>query len=179
MRASVLLISLLLVFFDTSLYASETSSKKDDPWYDLGVERIDGAEPPAFALEDASGVKRSLDDFKGRVVVVNFWATWCPPCIEEMPSLDALHEKFNDQGLSVVAINDYESRKTVMRHLKKNRYSFIVLLDPSGKTSEAFRSLMLPTTFIIDRSGLVIGKAIGGRQWDSPESFELFEELLK
>ncbi|HHL39126.1 MAG TPA: TlpA family protein disulfide reductase [Deltaproteobacteria bacterium] len=150
-----------------------------DPWRELGVERMGPFKAPDFTLDDVDGATVTLSELRGKVVFLNFWATWCPPCKEEMPSMEALHRKFASRGLVVLAVNDYESRDKAASFVKKHGYTFRVPVDPSGKVSEAYRAMLLPTTFIIDRRGMVIGKATGARRWDGPEAFELFGELLK
>jgi thiol-disulfide isomerase/thioredoxin len=144
----------------------------------VGITKVGPAKTPGFKLENMEGAKVSLDDYKGRVVLLNFWATWCPPCKEEMPAMENLHKEFHSKGLSIVAIDDYEKRETVEKFLKKNPYTFDILLDPTGKTSEAFKAMMLPTSFIIDKEGNAIGKVVGMREWDGEASKALFKELL-
>lgn len=162
-----------------SLQAEGGSTKSVDLWSALGIEKIGPATPPIFKIENMSGEMTGLDAYKGNIVFLNFWATWCPPCVLEMPAMDSLYKTFKDQGLVVVAINDYEPRARVEKFLKTKDYSFPILIDPSGKVSEDFRAIALPYTFIINKEGFVIGKVIGMRDWSSPESVEFFKELLK
>src|SRR3972149_9654471 len=142
--------SLLGIIFAAFLFVPGVLNAKDDLWQEFGLTRIGPAGAPDFTLEDVSGKKVSLKDLKGKVVVLNFWATWCPPCKEEMPSFSKLDLIFGKKGLSVVAINDYENKKKAVNFAKKNNYKFTVLIDESGKVSESFRASVLPTTFIID-----------------------------
>lgn len=154
-------------------------SHAEDIFADAGVRKIGPSPAPAFTLKDLSGKKTSLKDFSGSVVVLNFWATWCPPCVSEMPSLEALHKKLGKKGVSVVAVNDYEAREKPLRFIKKYGYSFKVLVDEEGKTSEAYKATVLPTTFIIDKNGMAVGSVVGGAEWDSPAMIKLLEAIAK
>ena len=149
-----------------------------DPWTALGIERIGPAEAPGFTLKDLDGKDHSLKDFKGSVVLLNFWTTWCTPCKEEMPYFEKLHKDFASKGLKVVAINDYEPRAKAVKYIKENPYTFLVLVNESGSVSENYRAVLLPTTFIIDGEGMAIGKASGLRNWSGPAAVKLIEELL-
>jgi peroxiredoxin len=166
----------LFLFFHFSW--PRPSTPGDDPWKEMGIERIGPSESPGFVLEDTSGKMTSLKDFRGNVVVLNFWATWCKPCKEEMPALENLHKRLGGKGLAVVAISDYEPKEKVLKFLKKFPYTFKILTDEKGKTSEAYKAFHLPTTFVIDKEGMAVGKAIGPRDWDGAKSIMFFEELL-
>lgn len=125
---------------------------------------------PDFTLEDMQGNKVSLSDFKGKVVVVNFWATWCPPCIEEMPSMEKLHQKFKGDDFVLLAVNAEEnSRPLVERFLKKNPYTFPVLLDQDAKVQQMYGVYRFPETIIINRQGEIVTKVLGGRDWMDEE----------
>lgn len=154
-----------------------------DYWADAGVVRIGEKKPvpaPGFTLKAPDGRKVSLKDFKGKVVFLNFWATWCPPCVAEMPAMEALHKKFKDKGLFVIAVNSEESVNKVSKFIKKRSYTFLVLLDEDGSVAnDSYRAIGFPTTYLIDKLGNVVGKAEGARDWDSRESVKLIEEILK
>lgn len=154
-----------------------------DYWADVGVVKMGEKKPvpaPDFTLNSLNGKKVSLKDFRGKAVFLNFWATWCPPCVVEMPSMENLHKRFKDKGLVVIAVNSEESEKKVGKFIKKKGYTFLVLLDSDGSvTGESYRAVGFPTTYLIDRRGMVVGKAEGAREWDSKESFGLIEEILK
>ena len=163
----------------TAQTVTSKTTNLDQLWQSLGIEKIGPASPPEFTIENINGNMEGLEKYKGKVVFLNFWATWCPPCVQEMPMMDRLYKSLKDKGFVVVALNDYEPRERVEKFLKDKSYSFPVLIDPSGKVSEAFRSMVLPSTFIIDREGNVIGKVVGMREWDAPEYQAFFEQLLK
>ncbi len=139
-----------------------------------------GSPAPDFTLTDMAGNPVSLSQFKGKVVILNFWATWCPPCRDEMPSMEKLYNEYGDKGLVMLAINvEEKGRKTVAKFLKKTPYSFPILLDDkksvSTKLYEVFR---YPESFIIDRNGVVVEKIIGGIHWTSGSAFERVKFLL-
>ncbi len=115
-----------------------------------------------LVLEDLSGKSWSLKDLRGKVVLVNFWATWCPPCRKEMPDLDALYQRFREQGLVVLAISD-EERAKVTQYLAQHPVSYTILLDPGRNVNDAFRIDGIPKTFVYDREGKLAAEGIDMR----------------
>ncbi|MCL4401902.1 MAG: TlpA family protein disulfide reductase [Acidobacteria bacterium] len=115
-----------------------------------------------FTLTDFQGTKWRLKELRGKVVLVNFWATWCPPCRKEMPDLEALYKKFGEQGLVVLAITDDEAAK-VQSYIAQNKYTFPVLLDAGGKVKRTFRVQGIPKTFLYDRQGKLVAQAMDMR----------------
>ncbi len=115
-----------------------------------------------FTLSDLQGKTWTLKDLRGKVVLVNFWATWCPPCRKEMPDLQALYEKFKDQGLVVLAISDEESAK-VSPFLAERTITYPVLLDPGRKVNEVFEVEGIPQSFVFDRAGKLVAQSIDMR----------------
>jgi thiol-disulfide isomerase/thioredoxin len=127
------------------------------------LEANDAARAKAdFTLADLQGKTWTLHDLKGKVVLVNFWATWCPPCRKEMPDLDALYKQFKDQGLVILAIDDEEAAK-VTPFLKEKPVSYTVLLDPGRKVNDLFRIDGIPKSFIYDRDGKLVAMSIDMR----------------
>jgi len=118
---------------------------------------------PELTLTDIQGVERSLADYRGQVVLVNLWATWCPPCKEEMPALQALYNKYVDDGFVIIAINDGDPTPDVLQFVKDYQLTFPVWLDPTYiATEQAFKTLNLPSSFVIDRNGIVRLMWVGG-----------------
>lgn len=115
-----------------------------------------------FTLSDLQGKAWHLQDLRGKVVLVNFWATWCPPCRKEMPDLDALYGKFKDQGFVVLAISDEEAAK-VSPYLAEHKVSYPVLLDPGRKVNDLFIVEGIPKSFVYDRSGKMVAQSIDMR----------------
>lgn len=135
--------------------------------------------PAALLLKTLDGVEVSLEQLKGKVVFLNFWATWCPPCRAEMPSMEALYQKFRGGGLEVLACDVGENAGAVRQFIDKNNLSFPVLLDSSGSVSGHYGVQGIPATFIIDRGGMIILSTVGGRNWNSPAVQAAFEALLQ
>jgi peroxiredoxin len=115
-----------------------------------------------FTLTDLHGTKWTLKNLRGKVVLVNFWATWCPPCRSEMPDLDALYQQFKEQGLVVLAISDEESGK-VQPFIEQYKFSYPILLDPARKVNEQFAVEGIPKSFVYDREGRLVSQAIDMR----------------
>ena len=137
--------------------------------------RIAAAELPA-----AGGGTVRLADLRGKVVFLNFWATWCEPCKEEMPALEALYRQFRERGLVVVAVSqDRGGAAVVNPYLRRMALSFPVGLDPRGDLAREYAVWALPATFIIDREGTVAFAAQGPRAWNGAPAQALFESLLK
>jgi thiol-disulfide isomerase/thioredoxin len=126
---------------------------------------------PALRLEDLDEVEHDLAEYVGRLVLVNFWATWCPPCRREMPSMERLHQQLADQGLTVLAVNLGEDGDTVFAFTGQLEPSptFPMLIDPDGKTAEAWGVRGLPTSFVVDPQGRIILRAVGGTELDDPD----------
>jgi peroxiredoxin len=131
-----------------------------------------------FSLKLVDGRTVTLDALRGSVVFLNFWATWCPPCRGEMPSMEVLYRRFHDQGLEFIAVDIMENDKIVSAFLSDNSLSFPAALDSNGRVSNSYGVQAIPATFIIDRDGKIILYTVGGRRWDTPTIIAAFEELL-
>ncbi|MFQ5470658.1 MAG: TlpA disulfide reductase family protein [Gammaproteobacteria bacterium] len=134
---------------------------------------------PAFSLENLEGKHVHLEEFKDNVIMLNFWATWCVPCREEMPSMQALWRSYQDKGFIVVAIaSDRGNRNGVNNFVMSLALDFPVLLDPTGNTRNTYEVTGLPMTYFIGKDGKFLGRVIGARDWQSDSSIELVESLL-
>ncbi len=138
-----------------------------------------GKPVPDFVLPDLAGKPHSLADLRGRVVVLNFWATWCPPCIDEMPSLQQLHDALDDQAVAVVAVSVDERFSDIEDFVKKYRLSLTVLYDEGKKVSRKYQTFKYPETYILDREGILIFKVVGPRDWSAPTVIRDLVELAK
>ena len=145
----------------------------------MGVLKIPHlSRPVEIQLKDVFGNTVSLSDFRGKVVFLNFWATWCPACVIEMPAMEKLHRRFKDRDFVMVAINLQETTAQIKSFFDKYKLSFIALLDSSGEVGSWFGVEALPMTFILDKQGRIIGSALGPRAWDSQASIALFDYLI-
>ncbi len=152
-----------------------------DPFEKAGVVELkEGQQAPGFALLTLDGGRVSLTDHRDKLVVLNFWATWCQPCTVEMPSLEALWRRHRDRGLVVVGVSvDRGAPRALLEPYVRNlKLTFPILLDPESKTSDRWRVTALPATFIVRPGGEVAGMAMGARQWNSDEMQALVERLL-
>jgi len=138
-----------------------------DPRYEAALARLasdDEARGMAnFTLTDLTGKQWTLKNLSGKVVLVNFWATWCPPCRKEMPDLDVLYKRFKDQGLVILAISDEEADLVKRFIATEQKVGYPVLLDPGRKVHELFRVEGIPKTFIFDRQGKLAAQSIDMR----------------
>lgn len=118
---------------------------------------------PKLQLMDLAGNPSSLDSYRGQVVLVNLWATWCPPCKEEMPALESFYRTHKQDGFVIVAINDGDPAPDVVQFVEEYGMTFPVWLDPEYiATEQAFKTLNLPSSFVIDRSGTIVLSWVGG-----------------
>lgn len=135
---------------------------------------------PDFSLEDLKGKKISFHHFKGRVVFLNFWATWCRPCQEEMPSMEDLYQKFKEKNFVFLTISaDYGDKNLVKEFIEKHKYSFPTLIDPKNTVLDLYGVKGIPTTFLIDKKGKLIGKAVGPRNWKSEEITTILNRMIE
>jgi peroxiredoxin len=148
-------------------------------WADAGEGLTPLPEPvpaPAFTLSGLDGRSHALGDYAGRVVIVNFWASWCPPCRAEMPSLNRAWAELQGKGVAMLAINAAEDRAAVAAFVGDHPIAFPVLLDSDGEAGTRWAVKGLPTTFVIDRAGRIVYRVIGDREWDDPA---LIDQLLE
>ena len=134
---------------------------------------------PDFTLEDMDGESYKLHDYRGKVVLVNFWATWCPPCRKEMPALEALYKKLGGDSFAVLAVNQWEDPDHVFAYTGELNVfpTFPILFYPESKISADYGVKGLPTSFLIDKKGRLAYRAVGGRAFDHPEVEKLIRTL--
>jgi cytochrome c biogenesis protein CcmG, thiol:disulfide interchange protein DsbE len=137
-----------------------------------------GTVPPSFTGRTLDAREFSLADLRGSVVVLNFWASWCLECRQEMPALDRLHRTLQPRGLTVVGLNARESPAAAQRYAGTLRLSFPLVLDADGRINTLYGVVGLPTTFVIGRDGRAVALAVGIRDWEGAQARALFEALL-
>jgi thiol-disulfide isomerase/thioredoxin len=136
-------------------------------------------EPKAFSLSLLKGGTAELSAYKGKVVLLNFWATWCPPCRNEMPSMETLYKRFKARGLEILAVDCAEGKAAVEQFIQNNNYSYPVLLDTSGEVSGLYGIEAIPTTFILNREGKIIARIVGALRWDDPKIITAIEAVIE
>lgn len=151
---------------------------EEDHWRELGVIRLPGLPPPDFTLPGLDGGAITLSDLQGKVVLINFWATWCPPCREEMPSMEKVYRRFKDKDFTILAVDIMEHPDTVRRFARRYELTFPILLDANGEVTQKYVANAIPTSYIVDKEGKAVGKVIGPRNWDGEHARALLEALL-
>jgi len=136
-------------------------------------------QPEPIILDDITGKRFTRTDFSGRVTLVNFWATWCPPCIEEIPSLNRLKVKMNGRPFELVSINYAQERQTVLDFMQRVEVDFPVLVDVNGEHAKAWNVITYPSTFVIDQTGNIRYGVNAAIDWDSPQLLEKLEALMR
>ncbi len=147
------------------------------PSYRQGEASIAGKTAENFTA-DIAGKTEQLSDFKGKVVVLNFWATWCPPCVSEAPSMVRLQQYIASRNGVILGGSIDEDPAAYDKFLKDHSINFLTFRDPSKKISLDYGTSIIPETYIIDRHGKIARKIIGEQQWDSPEMLAYFDALL-
>jgi len=159
-----------LVFLSRSNKGTETSLSR----------AIVGLDAPELLVSDTSGKTYRLADLKGSVVFVNFWATWCQPCREEMPSLQTLYNQLKDRkGFRMVTVLYRDDYQRAMAYMRENHYEFPVLLDDGGKTAMSYGVTGVPETYVLDKKGVLKEKMIGPFDWASPDAVARIAKLIE
>lgn len=166
------------LFLLTAMGPNLPESTSGGPVSPIDSDNLLNTRAPDFTLKDMTGKPMSLSSFKGKVVLLNFWATWCPPCRAEMPALNRLYQEKKNRGLEVIAVSTDRSLGSVKDFLEKNRVTFPVLFDGDRAAAKLFRVFSMPTTFLIDRNGTIVEKFYGEYDWTEPETKGKIEKLL-
>lgn len=190
-KAMLLVITLavpLAIFWSTGIYEAfgmgrggkVPQDRTDRLFKELGIIRLSGMAPPVeIELKNINGKIINVSDFRGKIVFLNFWTTWCPECRVEMPGMEKLFQRFKEDDFAMIAINLRETSKTVNTFFNKNKLTFSALLDSDGSVGTAFGIRSIPTTIILDKRGGLLGKALGSRQWGGRKAVVLFETLVR
>ncbi|HEY5738599.1 MAG TPA: redoxin domain-containing protein [Gammaproteobacteria bacterium] len=164
-----LVVAALLVLFSLPAGAQQAGS---------GLTRLVDAPPaPDFSLLDMDGTVFRLSDHRGRVLIVNFWATWCPPCREEMPAMQRAWEQLREEGMLMIGINVGEDEDTIFQFTADYPVDFPLLMDSDSAVTGRWPVRGLPTTYVVDPAGRLVYQAIGSREWDDPALLELVRAL--
>ncbi|MGH7865348.1 MAG: TlpA family protein disulfide reductase [Candidatus Binataceae bacterium] len=167
----------LAIFAGVALFVATMKWRSAVP----GVAGGDGRIAADFTLEDLSGKSVSLASIRGKVIFLNFWATWCEPCRDEMPSMQVLDDALrgNADFVMLAVSQDQSGRPAVKPFVEKNGFRFKVLLDPDGQLASSYGLTGVPETFIIDRAGRIVAHHMGAFDWSRPEVREALERMLE
>lgn len=145
-----------------------------------GVKIIrEGDRAPDFQLATLDGSAVSLSSFRGKVVMVHFWATWCPPCVEELPTLERLNRSFSGRDLAILAVSvDEGGAGAVGQFMQRNGFTLPVLLNPDQSAARSYGTFKFPETYILDRKGIVRRKVIGAADWTAPSVQQVIQAML-
>lgn len=161
------------------------SAAQNRPWYAEKLEKLGFyIFEPAFQYQDfkvtsLTGETKSRSSLKGKVVLLNFWATWCPPCKQEIPTIEKLHNEMKGQNFEVFAVSVGESPDTVKKFVAQQKMTYPIYLDPQNLLSRTYASQGIPTTYLIDKNGLFIAALIGAYDYANPELIAILSELAK
>ena len=163
-----------------ALWAAAGPAGAEDPLAAMKISRVPpGTAAAAFTLTSLDGPSVQLTDMRGKVVLVNFWATWCGPCKEEMPAFERLRQKLDPERFAVVTITTDLQRDGIKQFLMNMHVQLPVLFDDNQEVSQAYLVRALPTTVLIDAGGILVGRAVGPREWDTAQSVHLLQSLLQ
>jgi peroxiredoxin len=141
----------------------------------------EGDPAPSFSLPDITHEKHTLEEYRGDVVALHFWATWCDVCLVEIPEIEKINRKFKDSDFKVVSIleDEHDAEAKLQAYMVRNKITFPVLFDSMGKVASAYQSYGVPETFFIGRNGVIIKRVTGGIDWNGSEYTAYIESLLK
>lgn len=147
-------------------------------WFDFKVGV--GDEAPGFSFPDLNGKLVNLKDFRGKIVFLNVWATWCPPCREEMPALEALYKKFEPRNFEMIAVSiDIKGKEVVQPFVTELGLNFTILLDVKNEITRLYALTGVPETLMIDQDGMIIMRVIGPRHWMNKEWLDYFDRVTR
>lgn len=169
-------IAILLSIFAYQYFQKIRVHKPAKEFVPVGV----GLPAPDFTFPDLSGKEVSLSQYKGKVVFINVWATWCPTCVWEMPSMEKLYQRYKGQDFEMLAVSiDILGAQVVAPFMKKYNLSFFALLDTKRKMWKLYGLTGVPETFIVDKKGIIVHKQIGSIDWAQDSVFKFFDRLIK
>jgi DsbE subfamily thiol:disulfide oxidoreductase len=177
-RITLLLLAALF-FASGPLYAQTRKPQIDYTVIPKLEEVKDHPAAPDFTLAAPDGKKLSLKDYRGKVVFLNFWATWCPSCRTEMPDMDKLYREFKGKGFEIVAVNVKDKRDDAMKFVGNMKLTYPIMLDPEGEVGLLYGAWGMPATYLIDRKGVVQARLWGPAEWYSPAARNLIKTLLE
>lgn len=168
----------LLIVLYTNFWLPTVSSGAEIP-SPYAIESLTGQRAPDFTLKDLAGKSFTLSSQKGKVIILVFWASWCPPCREELQSLNKLYRMYKSRRLAIIAVSSDRSLAAVKEFVAQNPVDFEVIFDEKLAVSrDLYKAFMVPTTFIIDQRGIIFKKHFGEQDWTKPELVKELDTLL-
>jgi thiol-disulfide isomerase/thioredoxin len=161
--------------------AKATASNR--PWYADRLEKLGFTVFPTpvdvgdISVEALSGGKSNLSAAKGKIVLLNFWATWCPPCRQEMPSIEALWNKTRNEAFTIYAVSMGETKATVKKYIEEQKYSYPIFIDPENRIGTSFNVNAIPTSYILDKAGRAIAGTQGAHEYGDPDFLAIIADL--
>lgn len=149
------------------------------------VEKLGGgiAKKPVKIIDaeimNINGNTSKLSNYKNKIIMLNLWATWCPPCRAEMPSMQKLYDNYKNKDFTIIAVSQGEDLNTVKKFLVNNPFNFPIFIDKNNEIARSYSTGSIPTTYLINKQGYLIAQFIGGREWNSKEAIDLINELIK
>ena len=176
-RQTIIVVILMLVGMGVIVLLQTKNSSIDISDFS----RVSAGNPaPDFTLSSIDGQTVSLADYRGKVVLLNIWATWCPPCVEEMPSMEKLHQTIDRESFKILAVSiDTSGEKTVNPFMKKHKLTFTTLIDTEGTIKKQYQTTGVPESFIIDKNGMIVEKVVGPADWAAPQVVDYFQKLIR
>ncbi len=170
-----------------NLSCARASAQKEQPSTDgtaalfrsIGMMYLGAQDIPDFEVTSLDNRTITLSSLKGKIVFLNFWATWCPPCQAEMPSIQRLYEQFKDTDFTILAVSVGEDAKTVEDFLNRTPYSFHIALNEDARLGSMYAGRGIPSTYILNREGKIIAAKIGAQDWDTEEIAGVIKKLLE
>ena len=174
------LLAAFLFLGSSQLFAQATRNPPIDYKAVPKLEEIkDHPAAPDFTLANPDGKKLSLKDYRGKLVFLNFWATWCEFCRDEMPAMERLYQEFKGKGFEVLAVNVKDKRSDALAFVKKLKLTYPIMIDPEGEIGLLYGAFGMPATYLIDEKGMVLARLWGPADWYSPGARNLIKTLLE
>ena len=182
-KYSLITLIFLLMTFGLSAQEDIDLNKAEELFYESGFGVLkETTAAPDFTIETLQGDRVSLSDYRGQVVLLNLWATWCPPCREEMPSMQSVYDQLKDRGFSILAVAapnpPRETFEKIENYISENEYTFPVLIDSESKVNRTYGTGSIPTSWVVDTEGNLVARLVGATDWESESIMRAFEELL-
>jgi len=183
LKQSFVMLVFLLMTFTLSAQEEMDLSKAEKLLYNSGFGVLKETTPaPDFTIQTLDGESVSLSDYQGKVVLLNLWATWCPPCREEMPSMQDLYEDLTNEGFTILAVAapnpPRETLEKIETHIADNNFTFPVLIDSEYKANKIYGTGSIPTSWVIDTEGNLVARLVGATDWSGDPIVSAFKELL-